>query len=259
MKQRFRNAVPWLRGFARHIGRVLVALGHRRIRPAAPQFFQLLFGVRPILGVFYETRRPKEALEDYLDAIYVREGRENYWAPAYGSSDDIQNLRVTGKVAVIGKGPDLDLIRPEHLAEFDAIFCINDSVHAIERLGVALPVFAVQTDSNLKDRCSPARGRLIVALCTAHNYNNLEADKYVFRLDNYDIERVCTAGYAIAIARKAGANSFVLFAFNAITSGNFDYATAIGGQPADTTYWHLHRAVMEKAAGGAPMDWRKLT
>lgn len=192
-----------------------------------------------------------------MDVLYVRESGENYWAPRYGESRDVTELDLSGRVAVVGKGPDLDRLTAGDLAGFDAVICVNEAIRVVETLRLEVPVLAIQTDSDLGRRCRPSGGRLLVALCAAHNYRRLR-DKVVFRLDDYPVERVCTGGYAVAIARARGASSVTMLAFNAAVDGDMSYARLLRTEPRSTATWHLHRKVMEAAAGGIPVEWRTL-
>lgn len=189
-----------------------------------------------------------------LDVLYVREHGETTWAPRYGNSIALDQLELQGEIAIIGKGPDLDKLNRNTLSEFDAVICVNQSIHKVERLKTRAPVYSIQSDMRLKDMCKPRQGKLIVTLLAAHFYKKFD-EKYVFRLNELDVDRLCTAAFAVELARKAGARRFKMFAFNAVTQDNFEYARCIGGQPADTQSWHRHKAMIEKAAGDVTVDW----
>lgn len=217
----------------------------------------LLLRVRPLRGGFYTVEGAIEPLARLMDALYVRESEENYWAPRYGEARDVAELDLSGRIAIVGKGPDLDLLTASDLADFDAVICVNESIHVVEGLGLEVPVLAIQTDSILGDRCKPSTGRLLVALCAAHKYQRVR-DKVVFRLDDYPVERVCTGGYAVAIARARGASSLALFAFNAAVDGDLSYARVLHSEPRGTAIWRQHRKVMEEAAADLLVEWRSL-
>ncbi len=193
-------------------------------------------------------------LRRVLDVLYVREQGETTWAPRYGRSIALDRLKLSGAVAIIGKGPDLDKLTRDTLDQFDAVICINQSIHKVERLKTRTSVYSIQSDMRLKDMCKPSQGKLIVSLFAAHFYKKFD-DKYVFRLNELDIDRICTAAFAVELARKAGAERFKMFAFNAVTQNNFEYARCIGEQPADTRHWHRHKAMIEKAAHDVTIDW----
>lgn len=193
-----------------------------------------------------------------MDLLYVREQGENFWASPFGVTRDLAELGFAGHVAVIGKGPDLDLLGTEDLAGFDSVICVNESIHVVERLGLSVPTYAIQVDASLGALCRPSRSPLLIPICAAHQYRYFD-DKYVFRLNDIAIERVCTAAYAVGIARSRGAAAFTMFAFNAVVNADQSYATAVGaGTPRDTSQWHRHKEVIEKAASGAPVRWIKI-
>jgi hypothetical protein len=195
-----------------------------------------------------------ECLHGVLDELYVREQGEATWAPRYGHSIALDLLELKGEVAIIGKGPDLDKLDGDALSQFDAVICINQSIHKVEQLKTRSPVYSIQSDMRLKDKCRPSQGKLIVSLLAAHLYKSF-AEKFVFRLNELEVDRLCTAAIAVELARKAGAERFKMFAFNAVTQKNFEYARCIGERPADTRDWHRHKAMIEKAAGGVTIDW----
>jgi hypothetical protein len=240
-----------------HAGRILAGCARGAIRPDLRQFMLLLSEVKVMEGGFYCSSENARAVEPLLDRVYVREHGERIWAPRYGAARNPQELDFRGVVAVVGKGPDLDLLSAAHLQGCHSVICVNDSIHAVERLPLSIPAYAIQTDSILEDRCRPRNGSLLVSICVAHKYREF-GEKFVFRLNDYDIDRICTAGFAVAIARSGGATGFRMFAFNAIVEGNYSYARVIGGKPPNTEYWRLHKAVIEKAASGVPIEWVKL-
>lgn len=51
-------------------------------------------------------------------------------------------------VYIIGKGPSLDELTKEDFIEYSnaPVLCVNESVHAIERLDIANPLFCIQYD-----------------------------------------------------------------------------------------------------------------
>ncbi len=197
---------------------------------------------------------PHVGLQRVLDVLYVREQGETTWAPHYGHSIALDRLELKGTVAIVGKGPDLDKLSRDTLSEFDAVICINQSIHRVEQLKTRPPVYSIQSDMRIKGMCRPSHGKLIVSLLAAHCYRKFD-EKYVFRLNDLDVDRLCTAAFAVELARKAGAERFKMFAFDAVTRNNCEYARCLGEQPADTRDWHRHKAMIEKAARDVTIDW----
>ncbi len=78
--------------------------------------------------------------------------------------DQYKNSHAGQRAYIVGKGPSLDTIQSSPAPfemEGGVVFCLNESIHKIEALGMDLefqtPIYCVQQDSELERRCIPAR------------------------------------------------------------------------------------------------------
>lgn len=69
---------------------------------------------------------------------------------------DFKNKHLGKRAYIIGKGPSLDTVEKisDQLAT-GVIFCLNESIHQIEKLGLSSPTYVVQQDSDLEYDCIP--------------------------------------------------------------------------------------------------------
>ena len=140
-----------------------------------------------------------------------------------------------GAVYIVGKGPSLDRLTPDDFAEFpDApILCINESIHAVERLDIPSGrLFCVQYDrlDNVSNKPQRATWLLSSFAWDAQRGKDAGAIKYDLKDVSPDKPNL-TANTAISIASLAGADTAVMLGFDAAFGGNCDYAKSIGHSP----------------------------
>jgi hypothetical protein len=184
-------------------------------------------------GSFFISRRDKE-VEKYLDKHFHRLGREPRWALGSGNNKSIAELEplFAGKtVYLVGKGPSLDHLTADMFGNEDSpIICINEAIHAVDKLNVKNPTFAIQQDAGLKDTCQPKRGNLLVGNSARH-FNGEFERKYVFNAKVYVEKNELTVCVAIEIAKALCATGFVMYCFDGCTVGNTGYSSIVSYPP----------------------------
>jgi hypothetical protein len=180
-------------------------------------------------------KRDKE-IEAYLDAHHIRTPNELRWYLKPQDATPLDQLRpfFDGKIVyIIGKGPSLDKLGTRHFEPDHPIICINDSVHRIEGLDLSNPIFVIQQDTWLKDRCRPKQATLIVSPQAAYLYEDIK-NKYIFNQIELGItKQTITVCWGIQLAKYYGAINLIFLAFDAFTIGNTDYANSIGYPSSD--------------------------
>ncbi len=69
---------------------------------------------------------------------------------------DFKEKHIGRRAFIIGKGPSLDTVEKiKDDLETGVVFCLNESIHKIETLGLAAPTYVVQQDSELERDCIP--------------------------------------------------------------------------------------------------------
>lgn len=133
-------------------------------------------------------------------------------------------------VYIVGKGPSLDDLTKEDFDEFPnaPIICINESVHAIEKLDLHTDrLFCIQHDlMNHINR--PKRAQWLLS---EYGWQDQQGD---YSKDiRYDRLEICqdkpnlTVCVALSLSSLAGANQAVMLAFDAAFAGDCNYASSI--------------------------------
>lgn len=259
-KQPFERGKAWLRQSA-HALRV-AALAASGCAPAGltwREWRTLAAGFRSVAGYFLVPRSAGDLPAGVLasmDALYAREAGEHFWAPAPGRARRAEELRFDGPVAIVGKGPSLDRLCEVDFDGCCAVLAINHAIQRVANLDLAQAVYGVQIDTSAGYALAARGTARIVALCAAHLYR-ADTGKYVFRLGDFVIERVCTAAYAIALARRAGARSLRLLAFDALTDGDLRYAASLHLPAPDSRDWGPQLEAMRAAAASLPIEFKR--
>ena len=137
---------------------------------------------------------------------------------------------------LIGKGPSLDQLTPAAFAAHPAapVLCCNESIHTVEALDLPNPVFCIQQDAVLKERCRP---RAATWFLSKQAWEAGRGDWHP-RAVRYDPKTLglkaksLTARIALAILANAGGFEHVHFrAFDACVTGDCGYADSIGESP----------------------------
>ncbi len=135
---------------------------------------------------------------------------------------------------IIGKGPSLDALAADDFPDASApVLAVNESIHAIERLGLSNPVFCVQQDAALNETCRP---KAATWLLSAQAWKTGKGDACPHAVKYTPAEfgmltRTLTSAIAMRLARLAGIRDITMLAFDAHFNGNCDYAAAIGHEP----------------------------
>lgn len=212
-------------------------------------------------GTFAIPRKNKE-VEKYLDNQYHRIPRSLKWAPKAVPSKDWKELVPVFKNKVcyiIGKGPSLDNLKAETFKDpEDPIFCINETIHIIEKLKLPNPVFAIQQDTNLKTKCKPKQAYIFISQSCKNWYADFDR-KYIYSSLSLGItHHRLTAVSATTIAKELGCINFKFCCFDACVNKKTDYAKVIGYSPAevgDPKRFLQHRNLILSVCRGCNVDW----
>lgn len=178
-------------------------------------------------GSIYLPRLNKQ-MEQYMDNNYCRVAGEPRWWPIATDPEILKEItgKHKGVITLIGKGPSLDKITKEDI--IGPTIALNEAFAVTQKLGVQ---YGTQLDSWMKDACYPHSGTLF---CSARSKLHYASCKNARLLDPRQLGLAATPAsleYAIAIAIRMGATKIRLLAFDALTNGNCDYATAVGYKP----------------------------
>lgn len=224
-------------------------------------------GMRPRLvgdGSFFLPRASRQLLKR-MELDFVKMQGELRFYPKYlEETKYFENLRPVfkdKKCYIIGKGPSLDHITSKLFPNEDwPILCMNESIHAIEKLELRNPIFSVQQDHGLGDTCKPKYGNIFVSYRARKAYEGFDR-KYIYYPESYKGGRTTlTVLIAINIAISLGTKGFVMIAFDGYTNKDTRYADVIGYNPEakgspNRFLGHVHR--IKKAVRGLPLSWIK--
>lgn len=171
--------------------------------------------------------RSNSDTEKWLDENYVRIAPNRWAAKGKNYLTYFTDYCKDKIVNIIGKGPSLDKITTEELGHDTIQFCLNDSVHAIERLK-AENVFCILQDCGVLRGKIPQYANIFCPTRCAFNFVN----SYNYAESELDLKpESLSAIVAIAIAKRLGAKKLRFLAFDA-ANGNVDYAKSVGYSPA---------------------------
>ena len=132
---------------------------------------------------------------------------------------------------MIGKGPSLDRLQPRHFPNPWPVFCVNQSIHKIETLGLPNPLFVVQQDAYLEDKCRPslASTQMLVSPKETTHY----PERSCIVVTDKELIRHCMPTWVFVChhLKRKGAKSATMYAFDALIDGVCDYANCIGHTP----------------------------
>ena len=200
----------------------------------------------------FSLPRCKREVQRYLDNKYIRCNGELRWFPRIIDAKTVDELKpLFGDTCyIVGKGPSLDKLAKEHFKNTQApVFCINESIHAIEALELKNPVIAIQQDTGLRDGAMPKKSKIAVSRDARFWYAQYP-ETYVYQPEHYKLaSNSLTVLCAINIAKSFGVKNFKMLAFDACTDGETSYAKSVGKTPGGTPERFLkHKQVIEAAA-----------
>lgn len=212
-------------------------------------------------GSYYLPRRNKE-VEEYLNNTCTKVHNELRWWPhpkGCNPITDLDDIFENKECYIIGKGPSLDFLTLADMPIKDApILCINETIHKVETLNPPNPVFILQQDAWLKNKCLPKYGTMIIARTCMSQYEHVK-NKYIFAPEEIGLYKAnITVIFAIAIAKRAGTTKFNLISFDAATHSNVDYANCIGYSPikgGQPSRFLGHRIIILKNTVGYEVNW----
>ena len=150
---------------------------------------------------------------------------------------DVKDFRdmYKGKPAyIIGKGPSLDKLKAHHFLDTTApVITINESIHKVEEFDIKNPIYAVQQDSNLQERCWSKRGTMMIPHITGAWYRKHPKVCIYSMVDLGGREDFHPQSIVAAtrIARLMGCSRLIYLAFDSYINGDGHYANCIGYHP----------------------------
>jgi hypothetical protein len=228
----------------------------------------------------FSLTKPHAVTEKKLDELFVRVNEKKRWKikdqdPRLSSLDmslindrRILNQRLSlqmffqGRIInIVGKGPSLDKISAsDFIQDGSPILCCNESVWAIEELGLRNQVALIQQDRSLAMGCKPNKEDTI-AFISRQAYPRCREmpNMYVYVPTQYGTRQgSLTVCCAIGIARRHGAIGFRLYCFDGSMTGDcgyyskVPYANTRGGRE---TRFRNHRRKILRQAVELPIEW----
>ena len=212
-------------------------------------------------GSFTISRKNREA-ETYLDNNFARIKGELRWIKSTNPPMDIELLRdvfKNKKCYLVGKGISLDYISSDVFEDKDVpIIAINEAIHKIEELDLLNPVFCLQQDAGLRNRCLPKKAALIISTNAQHWYAELK-NKYIYNPRKLNTIRshlsvIC----AIELLKSFDVTTLKMISFDACVNKDTDYAKCIGHpskRGGDPDRFLKHRRYIDKHTKGMLVDW----
>jgi SAM-dependent methyltransferase len=196
-------------------------------------------------GSIYIPRINRE-IEKYMDTMYCRVTGENRWWPIAVDPTVLESIRGIHKceISIIGKGPSLDRFTKEHVT--GPTIALNEAFTATQKLGVQ---YGTQQDAWMKDACYPHSGVLFCSPRAKLHYAGVKNAKLLDPRQLKLSAMPASLEYAMAIAVTMGATSVRLCCFDALTTGDCNYASVIGYDPTnmgDPKRFLKHGGVLEK-------------
>lgn len=214
-------------------------------------------------GTLYITRRDKQA-ETWLDVNAIRLKGQLRWFPIPPKTlDDLEKLKPEFQdktICIVGKGPSLDNLRPEHFPKDATIIALNEAIHKVETLSLSHEsVFCLQQDARLRDTCLPKQARILASVKAMNFYSQVKDRAFIFDARQWGLNmNALSVSAAIALARRFGARDFILLCFDACVNKKLDYAECVGY---DATWggkkerFLTHRRKIEYRLKSYPTKW----
>jgi len=180
---------------------------------------------KTVNGVFF-IPRPDKIVEAYMTEHFIIGNSVRTWLNVVQDPDEVKGLSLTEHCYLIGKGPDLDHLTAEDFPRDSAIICINESIHAIEALGLPNPLYMIQQDDRLGTRAHP---RLETTTCIVSKYasqhfvNIKKVTPYTPQLLGCSASTL-TAVVAVRIMQIHNVKEVTLYGFNACVNRDTSYS-----------------------------------
>jgi hypothetical protein len=208
--------------------------------------------VRHLADGSYSILRPDKEAEEYLDKYLERVGPLRWQVRLEKHWEDLAGLFQSKTVYLVGKGPSLDALTEQDFKDPTAVvICINEAIHAIERLDLTNPVVGIQKDQRLRNSCKPSGSPLLVSLDAATWYADYDKAYYFKATPGW-----ISAVEAIKIARGLGAEELILYGFDSALNGSLDYAESVGYESSwggSPTRFMKHEQMIIDAVGEADL------
>lgn len=175
---------------------------------------------------------------------------DNKWLPRNkGQPLNYFKNMFSGVCYIVGKGPSLDSVAVENFTKDAPIFCLNHSIHVIEKLfnHCAVNTFCVQQDASVKDECIPKCTGIHLLSVNAQGWN---PNAVLYDSANFgEHTGVISAVAAIKLAKFMGCTEFKLLAFDAMKNKNTDYAKCLHRKPFKPQLFLKHKELILRALG----------
>jgi hypothetical protein len=217
--------------------------------PTCPSVPYTVFGQRVREypdNTFGIGRNNREAVA-YLDHRFRRAGKLRWERPMIEGST-LDSMGIGGKVAIVGKGPSLDTISIAELKVYDTVIFVNDSWKRFHGHLDNMIICQIDTGFGHENAVAP----MIVSQVNAAEFRDIP--HAVHTRSTFKDGKI-SAAVAINTAKEAGAKSIDLYAFDAVTKGNVDYANSIGynaTKGGDPARFYRHKSMILKALGDLP-------
>lgn len=176
----------------------------------------------------FRLKRRNAPVEGILDKALIRiNPRELLWiqkGKLWERKDDFKNQHCH----IVGKGPSLDALT--EFPDEQPVFCINEAVQKVEKLGVTNPLFATQLDPPKGPKYLPLQATMIIP---ARRYQTYKSLRHIIcsPLELGLRDNCLSALYVLSIAKVLGFVKAIMWAFDAVKNGNVDYARCVGQSP----------------------------
>ena len=184
-------------------------------------------GLRLLDNGNYVLPNPDKDIEKIMDAKHLRIPGKRVWKKRRTDCEleRFKSLFDGKECYIVGKGPSLDDLSKDYFTDSERpVICINESIHAVERLMIPNHLFVIQTDTILRNTCKPLKATLLIT----ENLRNYYSDYVIFMPEMLGLPQYrLTIEYAIKIAQSLGTTKFNLMCFDACVNGDTGYAECI--------------------------------
>lgn len=200
--------------------------------------------------------RQNRAVENILDATMIRVPNTLRWYMKYRGP----HVPMTDKIYVVGKGPSLDFLSEEDFDGDSSVLCINDSINKVASLNITNPLFCVQQDHNLGNRCKIEGVTYLLNPHLKTSYKTIPNCHFIEPMSVGAMTQVSTGVFAVCVAKNFGVKSFRMMCFDASALKIIGYAKCIGYAPEyfgnkDPNRFLAHRKWINIALADSPTEW----
>lgn len=150
------------------------------------------------------------------------------------------------KIAIVGKGPSLDFLKPKHFEPMQIVLAINDAVFRVCELNIKLSLYAIQMDYEIGE-LKGLFGNIASERCREFGLYKGNNFAEFFKPEYFDLSPSCvTASFAVMIAKRFfQAHHINMLCFDAMVNGNCEYADCIS-KTSDAIHTNKQRFLDQK-------------